>query len=130
LRLSTTCRRCAGTGRLTVACPNCRGEGRAFVHEQLDVQIPAGVNTGSRVRIPGKGNVDLATGGFGDLYLITTVAPHPFFRRVGDNVHCRVPITVVEAALGAKIPVPTIDGETVLRVPPGTQPGKMLRLRG
>jgi DnaJ-class molecular chaperone len=94
------------------------------------VEIPPGVVSGSRFRVPGKGHIDLGTGKRGDLYVVTNVAPHHFFRRVEDNLYCTVPITVPEAALGGKVPVPTIDGATMLRVPPGVQPGQTLRLRG
>jgi DnaJ-class molecular chaperone len=98
--------------------------------EAFDVRIPAGVDTGSRVRVPGKGNAGLDGGPPGDLYIVTEVEPHPFFERKGDNLHTKVPITVTEAALGAKVEVPTIDGPSTIRIAPGTQSGQRLRLRG
>lgn len=98
--------------------------------EDLNVRIPAGVNTGSRVRVPGKGNQREAGGLRGDLYLVINVQPHEFFERRGDDVLCRVPITITEAALGARIEVPTTDGKALLRIPPGSQGGQKFRLRG
>ena len=96
----------------------------------MDIEIPAGVSVGSRIRYPGKGDAGRHGGPDGDLYVITNVAPHAFFTRVGDNVLCLLPTTFAEATLGAKIEVPTIEGPTVVRVPPGTQNGQVLRLRG
>jgi molecular chaperone DnaJ len=82
------------------------------------------------MRVPGKGNAGRAGGPVGDLYLIISVRPHEFFRREGNDIHCAVPITVTEAALGTKIEVPSIDGKALLRIPPGTQSGQKFRLRG
>ena len=93
------------------------------------MKIPPGVDTGSRVRVAGKGNAGKRGGPAGDLFIITKVAEHPFFTRKGDNLYCTVPVTVPEAALGAKIEVPTIDGSSVMRIPPGTQSGQKFRLR-
>jgi molecular chaperone DnaJ len=93
------------------------------------VRIPAGVATGSRVRVPGRGNAGTAGAPPGDLYIITDVQPHPYFDRRGDDLYTVVPITVTEASLGAKIEVPTLDGRALLRVPPGTNSGQKLRLR-
>lgn len=130
LQFSVVCTECQGSGRNIVACSECSGEGRVSRPETLSVQIPAGVTTGSRVRIPSKGDAGRLGGPAGDLYVVTNVAPHSFFKRVGDNIHCTVPITVTEAALGAKIEVPTIDGRAVVRIPPGTQSSQCFRLRG
>jgi DnaJ-class molecular chaperone len=94
------------------------------------VKIPPGVDTGSRVRVPGKGNAGINGGPSGDLYILTDVESHPFFERKGDNIYVKIPITVTEAALGAKVEVPTIDGPTTIRIPPGTQSGQKLRIRG
>ena len=96
----------------------------------LDIELPAGVATGSRIRIPEKGDTGRFGGPAGDLYVVTNVAAHPFFNRVGDNIHCTIPLTVCEAALGTKVEVPTIDGPAVVRIPPGTQTGQTFRLRG
>jgi len=97
--------------------------------ETLEVRIPAGVQTGSRVRVPGRGNTGPLGGPPGDLYIVTKVLPHPFFERRGDDIYTVVPITVTEAALGAKIEVPTVDGRSVLRIPPGTNSGQKFRWR-
>jgi DnaJ-class molecular chaperone len=93
------------------------------------VRIPAGVQTGSRVRVPGRGNAGTLGGPPGDLYIITDVQPHPFFERRGDDLYTVVPITVTEATLGAKIEVPTMDGRSMVRIPPGTNSGQKFRLR-
>ena len=97
--------------------------------ENLDVRIPPGAHTGSRVRVAGRGNAGVHGGPPGDLYIITKVQPHPFFDRRGDDLYTTVPITVTEASLGAKVEVPTIDGRAQVRIPPGTNSGKKLRLR-
>lgn len=125
-----TCPQCEGSGRVAVACSVCGGEGRAALSERIQVKIPPGVNTGSRVRFEGQGNIDARTNELGNLYVVTNVNPDLYFRRVGDNIHCTVPVTVSEAALGAKIEVPTIDGTAVLKIPQGTQSSQVLRLRG
>jgi len=129
MRFNLSCSRCGGTGRIRNICRVCGGDGRVRRADTIDFRIPAGVQTGSRVRVPGRGNA--GTGGEppGDLYIITDVQPHPYFDRRGDDIYTTVPITVTEAALGAKIEVPTIDGRSLLRVPPGTNSGQKLRLR-
>ena len=129
MRFNLTCTHCGGTGRVRNICRLCGGEGRVRRADTIEIRIPAGVQTGSRVRVPGRGNA--GTGGEppGDLYIITDVQPHPFFDRRGDDLYTTVPITVTEAALGAKIEVPTIDGRSLLRIPPGTNSGQKLRLR-
>jgi molecular chaperone DnaJ len=87
------------------------------------------VDTGSRVRVPAKGSVGKPGAPAGDLYIITDVEPHPYFERKGDNIYVKLPVTVTEAALGAKVEVPTLDGTTTIKIPPGTQSGQKLRLR-
>ncbi|HJY86561.1 MAG TPA: molecular chaperone DnaJ [Candidatus Acidoferrales bacterium] len=129
MRFKMTCTRCGGTGRLRTICRACGGEGRVRRADTLEVRIPAGVQTGSRVRVPGRGNAGTLGGPPGDLYIITEVEPHPFFDRRGDDLYITVPITVSEASLGAKIEVPTMDGRSVLRIPPGTNSGQKFRLR-
>jgi molecular chaperone DnaJ len=129
MRFQITCSRCGGSGHLRTICRTCGGEGRVSRADSLDVRIPAGVQTGSRVRVPGRGNAGTMGAAPGDLYLIIKVEPHPFFDRRGDDIYTTVPITVPEAALGAKIEVPTIDGRAQVRIPPGTSSGKVLRLR-
>jgi molecular chaperone DnaJ len=131
LRFATTCRRCSGEGVIGYeGCGNCQGAGVLRRAETLKIHIPAGVDNGSRVRVAGKGRAGRNGGPPGDLYIVTQVAPHPFFKRIGDNIHCAVPITVPEAALGARIEVPTIDGRANIRIPPGTESGQKFRLRG
>ncbi len=94
------------------------------------MRIPPGVANGFRMRVPNKGNAGRNGGPPGDLYLIISVRPHEFFRREGNDIVCTVPITVTEAALGTKIEVPSVDGKTLLKIPPGTQSGQKFRLRG
>jgi len=95
----------------------------------VDVRIPPGAQSGSRLRVAGKGNAGRNGGAAGDLYITIRVAEHPFFRRDADDIHIQVPVTVSEAGLGAKIEVPTIDGRALLKVPQGTQNGQKFRLR-
>jgi molecular chaperone DnaJ len=95
----------------------------------INVRIPAGVDTGSKVRIKGKGNAGLGGGPYGDLFISIEVDAHSFFKRQGSNIYVKVPITVTEATLGAKIEVPTLQGKTTIRVPPGTKSGQKFRLR-
>jgi molecular chaperone DnaJ len=129
LRIAAVCRECHGTGHVRQLCEECGGIGRVSHMDSLDVQIPAGVSTASRVRIPGEGDVGLYGGPAGDLYVITNVAPHRFFGRVGEHIQCILPISFSEAALGTKIEVPTIDGSALVRIPPGTQNGQVFRMR-
>jgi molecular chaperone DnaJ len=130
MRFSVTCPQCGGSGRQRRRCPACGGRGQTQKPESFEVRIPPGVDTGSRVRIPGKGNAGSGGAPPGDLFIVTDVEPHPVFERKGDNIYVKVPVTVTEAALGAKVEVPTIDGPTTIKVPPGTQSGQKLRLRG
>ncbi len=129
MRFQIACSRCGGTGRLHTMCRNCGGEGRVPRVESLDVRIPPGAQTGSRVRVAGRGNAGLHGGPPGDLYIVMKVEPHPFFERRGDDLYTVVPITVTEASIGAKVEVPTIDGRAMVRIPPATNSGKKLRLR-
>jgi molecular chaperone DnaJ len=127
--ISSKCSICSGSGKAAPECAYCRGAGVALIRESMQVRIPSGVATGSRIRLAGKGHAGDLLGPAGDLYIVTNVAEHPYFKRQGDNIYCSVPITVPEAALGARIEVPTVDGKAVLRVPPGTQSGQKFRLR-
>jgi molecular chaperone DnaJ len=129
MRFQVTCSRCGGTGKLRTLCRNCGGEGRVQKVETLDVRIPPGAQTGSRVRVAGRGNAGVQGGPPGDLYIIMNVQSHPFFERRGDDLYTVVPITVSEASLGAKVEVPTIDGRSQVRIPPATNSGTRLRLR-
>ncbi len=130
MRFSRTCRQCGGTGKVGGACATCGGTGSVPTQESITVRIPPGVDNGHRMRVPRKGGAGRAGGPPGDLYLIISVRPHDFFRREGNDIVCTVPVTVTEAALGTKIEVPTMDGRTLLRIPPGTQSGQKFRLRG
>ena len=129
MKFSLTCPRCGGAGRLRNACPTCGGDGRVTKTESVEVRIPPGARNGSRLRVPGKGNAGTMGAPPGDLYITTKVDEHPLFHRDGDNIEIRVNITVWEAALGAKIEVPTIDGRTLLKIPQGTTNGQKFRLR-
>ncbi len=129
MKFNLTCPRCNGKGRLRNACPTCHGDGRIARTEPVEIRIPAGAQTGSRLRVQGKGNAGTQGAPAGDLYITVRVEPHPFFERDGDNIRIKVPITVTEAGLGAKIEVPTIDGRTLLKIPQGTQNGQKFRLR-
>jgi molecular chaperone DnaJ len=123
------CAKCDGSGRVPGACTACKGRGVVPKHETISVRIPPGVDTGSRVRVPAKGYAGSFGGRPGDLFVITNVGAHAFFDRQGDNIFCTVPITVPEAALGARIEVPTVDGKALLKIPAGTQSGQKFRLR-
>ena len=129
MKFNVTCPRCQGTGKNVSTCAVCHGEGGVPRTEPLEVRIKAGTRDGQRIRIAGKGNAGLRGGGVGDLYVIIRLGEHPIFRREGDDIYLAVPVTAVEAALGAKIEVPTIDGRSMLKIPPGTQSGQKLRLR-
>jgi molecular chaperone DnaJ len=129
MKFNTPCPRCHGTGKNVTTCPGCHGEGTVERTEPLEVRIKAGTRDGQRIRIAGKGNAGMHGGTTGDLYVIIRTGDHPVFRREGDDIHLIVPVSATEAALGAKIEVPTIDGRTLLKIPPGTQSGQKLRLR-
>lgn len=129
MRFSLSCPRCGGQGRLRDACQKCHGDGRISRTESVEVRIPQGVKSGDRLRVPGKGNAGMGGAGAGDLYITVRVEQHPFFHREGDDIEIRIPVTVSEAGLGAKIEVPTIDGRALLKIPQGTQSGQKLRLR-
>src|ERR1700719_2701512 len=129
MKFNVTCPRCHGTGKNISTCPVCHGEGSVERTAPLEIRIKAGTRDGQRIRIAGKGNAGLRGGAVGDLYVIIRIDQHPLFRREGDDIYITVPVTAVEAALGSKIEVPTIDGRSVLKIPPGTQSGQKLRLR-
>ena len=129
MKFNIQCPRCHGTGKNLTTCPTCHGEGTVSKTEPLEVRIKAGTRDGQRIRIPGKGNAGAHGGSPGDLYVIIRTEEHPIFRREGDDISLTVPVSATEAALGAKIEVPTIDGRALLKIPPGTQSGQKLRLR-
>lgn len=129
MQFKITCPRCEGKGHVRNVCPSCRGDGRNSTSENVEVRIPAGAQQGSRLRVPRKGNGGLRGGPPGDLYIVTRVGDHPFFKRTGDDIRIQVPVTPAEAVLGAKIEVPTIEGSAFLKVPPATSSGKVFRVR-
>jgi len=129
MKFNVQCPRCHGTGKNLTTCPTCHGEGTVTKTEPLEVRIKAGTRDGQRIRVPGKGNAGPHGGTPGDLYVIIRTEEHPTFHRDGDDIYLTVPVSATEAALGAKIEVPTIDGRALLKIPPGTQSGQKLRLR-
>lgn len=125
------CSRCKGEGKIiSEPCKECRGKGTVKRNKKLKVKIPAGVDNGSRLRVSGEGEAGAKGGPSGDLYVYLYVKPHKFFERDGTTVLCEVPINIVQATLGADIKVPTLDGQVTMKVPEGTQPGKVLRIKG
>ena len=129
MKFNVACPQCGGSGKAQSVCRTCGGEGAVSATDPLEVRIKAGTRDGQRIRLAGKGNAGAHGGAAGDLYIIVRIGEHPIFRRDGDNIVVSVPITATEAALGAKIEVPTIDGRAQLRIPPGTQSGQKLRMR-
>ncbi len=129
MKFNVSCQRCQGTGKNISTCPVCHGDGTVERTEPLEVRIKAGTRDGQRIRLAGKGNAGSHGGPAGDLYAIIRAGDHPIFRREADDIYLTVPVTATEAALGAKVEVPTIDGRTMLKIPPGTQSGQRLRLR-
>ncbi|MFO1242825.1 MAG: molecular chaperone DnaJ [Rickettsiales bacterium] len=130
--IERTCHVCQGTGKIIKnPCKTCAGSGTVRKEKSLSVNIPAGVEEGTRIRLPGEGEAGFRGGPPGDLYIFLAIKPHPFFRRDGANIHCDVPVTFVTAALGGTVDVPTIEGTKVkVSVPEGTQNGHQFRLRG
>ncbi len=130
--LERTCVACQGRGQvIDNPCTNCSGSGRVTRERTLSVNVPAGVEDGTRIRLSGEGEAGIRGGGQGDLYIFLSLSPHPFFQRDGADLHCRVPISMVTAALGGGFDVPTIDGgKTRVKVPEGTQSGRRFRLGG
>jgi len=130
--LERTCPACQGRGQvIDNPCPSCSGSGRVTRERVLSVNIPAGVEDGTRIRLAGEGEAGVRGGPAGDLYIFLSLGSHQFFQREGADLHCRVPISMVTAALGGEFEVPTIDGgETRVKVPEGTQSGRRFRLQG
>jgi molecular chaperone DnaJ len=129
--VARTCGRCRGAGRIVTAeCKQCRGQGHVAVERKLQIKIPPGVDTDSQLRISGEGEPGTAGGPPGDLYVVIRVKEHELFKRDGSNLFCEIPVSIAQAALGASVEVPTLDGgRTKLHVPEGTQPGTVLRIR-
>jgi molecular chaperone DnaJ len=129
--VATTCSHCRGAGRqVKTPCPKCHGEARLRKTHKLRVTVPPGVDTGARLKLSGEGEHGPGGGPPGDLYIAISVQAHPFFQREDYDIICEVPVTVVQAILGADIQVPTLDGKVELKIPPGTQAQKVFRLRG
>ena len=129
--VARTCGACGGTGTvITDPCASCRGEGRATSEFKLKVKVPAGVEDGTRIRYAGEGDAGRGGGPKGDLYVVLSVRAHDFFERHGYDLHCVIPISFPQAALGTEIEIPGVDGPVSLKIPEGTQSGRELRVRG
>jgi molecular chaperone DnaJ len=126
-----TCPRCGGTGKMVSdPCTACHGEGRVKKHKTLSVKIPAGVDSGDRIRLAGEGEAGVNGGPPGDLYVVIHLKEHPVFKRDGDDLHCEMPISFATAALGGEVEIPTLEGHAKIKIPAETQSGKVFRLRG
>ena len=131
VQTSGACKKCGGRGKIIhQPCPRCGGRGAVRKNQTIKVKIPAGIDDGQTLNLRGKGNAGLDGGPAGDLLITVFVKPHPFFERDGNSVLMEMPVTFAQAALGAEIEVPTIDGRVKLTIPEGTQPGSVFRLRG
>ena len=129
--ISSTCPQCRGQGgMITTPCPECSGGGKVAVEKTVQLKIPAGVETGSRLRLRGEGEEGEHGGPSGDLYVFLDVENHEVFERNGDDIYCRAPITFLQATLGGTVEVPTLAGTEKLKIPRGTQPGRIFRLKG
>ncbi len=128
---SQTCDRCGGTGKIVeTPCKTCDGKGRVRRHKSIEITVPAGIDDEQILNVGGKGNAGTNGGPNGDLHVYVSVRPHPIFERRGNDVWCEMPITFTQAALGADVEVPTLDGKVSYRVHEGTQPGDVFRLKG
>jgi molecular chaperone DnaJ len=127
-----TCSSCNGTGQIIEnSCKTCRGAGRVAKSKTINVSIPAGIEDNARIRVAGEGEAGIRGGVPGDLYIFVSIKPHQLFHRDGSAIRCDVPVSVVTAALGGEVEVPTIDGKkAIIKVPAGTQSGQLLKLRG
>ena len=126
-----TCPKCHGSGQIiSDPCPNCQGVGKIRTPKVVEVKIPAGINDGQRIRMSGRGEPGMNGGESGDLYIEISVKPHDIFSRDGDDLHTELPVSFVTAALGGELTVPTLEGESRITLPEGTQSGKTFRLRG
>lgn len=129
--IARTCSACGGAGSvITDPCRSCRGEGRVERQHEIVVNIPAGVEDGTRIRYQGEGDAGRFGGPAGDLYVVLRVRPHKFFEREGNDLHCVIPVSFPQAALGTEIAIATLDGDTKLKIPEGTQSGQVFRIRG
>jgi molecular chaperone DnaJ len=129
--ISRTCERCGGAGKvITHPCEECKGQGRIKKSKTINIKIPAGVDVGSRLRVSNEGEMGIHGGTRGDLYIYINVEEHPFFKREGHDLYCEVPVSFPQAALGADIEVPTIDGTARIKISPGTSSGRVFHLKG
>ncbi len=129
--LARTCPRCRGGGEINASpCETCQGKGHVKERRALKVRIPSGVGDGSRLRLVGEGEAGDEGMPAGDLYVVTRVRKHPFFEREGNDLACEITVSFTQAALGARVEIPTLEGSEVLKIPPGTQPGEIIRLKG
>jgi molecular chaperone DnaJ len=129
--LTRTCPHCQGQGRVIKdPCPDCRGRGRVEQRRTVTVKIPAGVDSGTRLRLGGEGEAGLRGGPAGDLFVVLTVKEHPFFVRQEDDIYCEVPVSFIQAALGDEMEIPALEGKTKIKIPAGTQPGHVFHLKG
>ena len=129
--ISTACPQCHGEGTIIKEpCPKCKGTGKVKKKKTVSVQIPAGVENGTRLRLTGEGEEGIRGGPPGDLYIVLFVEAHDFFERKGNDIICEIPIAFTQAVLGAKIEIPTLEGNTTLKIPPGTEVGKIFKLKG
>ncbi|MGC9196515.1 MAG: molecular chaperone DnaJ [Syntrophobacteraceae bacterium] len=130
-RISTSCARCQGTGRVLVsACKQCQGQGRLRKKKSVQVKVPSGVDSGTRLRLRGEGESGYRGGPSGDLYVRVEVAPHPHIERDGDNLYTKISISFLQAIMGDTVELPTLNGEKTLNIAPGTQPGEVVRFAG
>ncbi|MBI5409885.1 MAG: molecular chaperone DnaJ [Nitrospirae bacterium] len=129
--ISKTCGKCGGHGKIiTDPCTKCKGQGKVRKERSISLKIPAGVDTGIRLKVTGEGEAGHYGGPHGDLYVVLNVLPHPFFKRKGNDLLCEVPISFVQAVLGGELEVPTIDGSSTLKIPAGTPSGRVFHLKG
>ncbi len=129
--IAKTCGQCGGMGKIiTNPCSKCKGTGKIRKKRSVSIKIPPGVDTGIRLRVSGEGEAGSFGGPYGDLYVLIDVTPHPFFKRKGNDLHCEVPISFIQATLGAQIEVPTIEDKTFIKIPSGTPSGRVFHLKG
>lgn len=129
--IAKTCGKCGGTGKtITIPCAECKGIGKIKKQRDVSLKIPAGVDTGIKLRVSGEGEAGDFGGPPGDLYVVINVIPHPFFKRKGNDLHCEVPISFIQAALGGEIEVPTMDESAPIKIPAGTPSGRVFHLKG
>jgi molecular chaperone DnaJ len=130
-QIAKTCGQCNGQGRvIRTPCPTCRGTGMSHETREIKVKVPAGVDDGSRLKLRGEGEPGVQGGPSGDLYVVLNVQPHAIFQREGAHIVCELPVSMVQATLGAKIDVPTLQGVVQMPIPAGTQSGRLFRLKG